>query len=52
LKPSIRKAVKASTRKLEICKRRAEKDKNLMVKMAYSYIELGKNRKMYQEAEK
>lgn len=61
-KPSIRKAVKASTRKLELCQKRAEKDKSLMDEVAYSYIELGeiyenddrerKAEKMYREAEK
>lgn len=62
IKPSIKKAVKASTRKLEICQKRAEKDKSLMDEVAYSYIELGEiyenndkdkmAEKMYQEAEK
>ena len=41
LKPNKRKAVKASTRKLEICKKMAQKDKSLMDEVAYSYIELG-----------
>lgn len=41
LKPSIRKVVKASTKKLEICKKRAEKDKSLIDKVVYGYIELG-----------
>ena len=39
MKPSIRKAVKASTRKPDICKKMAEKDKSLLDEVAYSYIE-------------
>jgi len=61
-KPNIKKAVKASTRKLDICKKIAEKDKSFLDEVAYSYIELGEiyenfdndkmAEKMYKEAEK
>lgn len=61
-KPNLKKAVKASTRKLDICKKMAEKDKSLLDEVAYSYIELAEiyenndkdkmAEKMYQEAEK
>lgn len=61
-KPNLKKAVKASTRKLDICKKMAEKDKSLLDEVAYSYIEIAEiyenndkdkmAEKMYREAEK